>query len=276
MRRSSFKALNMSNYFYTANGNLEIIHTPGANQGPARVYPWHLHLGHWTAGRVLSGAAHLAFADQSQDYQARENFLIPPGRPHQLIVEAGSALTVLSYTDPAELLHLSSLVSPAARREAAFPAEDTLRALILFALGTHDDGCRSASKAQRVTMMAEAVFTIAARIMATPSAEFSLEEMAKYAGFSRWHFLRSFHACLGLTPHALQAQGRIRLLRAGIRDGASLAELAAATGFTDQSHMHRLFKRHHCLTPQQFRRASFKLPAAPAPSNKSLRNRFAP
>jgi len=249
----------MSNYFYTANGNLEIIHTPGPVQGPARVYPWHLHLGHWTAGRVLSGAVHLAFADQNQDYQARENFLIPPGRPHQLIVEAGSSLTVLSYTDPAELAHLSSLISPAVHHDVAFPAEDTLRALTRFALGAHD-GCQSAGKGQRVSMMAKAVFTIATRIMATPSAEFSLEEMARYAGFSRWHFLRSFQACLGLPPHALQTQGRIRLLRAGIRNGTGLAELAAATGFTDQSHMHRLFKRHHCLTPQQFRRASFKLP----------------
>jgi len=259
MRRSALKTLNMSNYFYTANGNLEIIHTPGPVQGPARVYPWHLHLGHWTAGRVLSGAAHLAFADQSQDYQAQENFLIPPGRPHQLIVEAGSALTVLSYTDPAELARLNWLISPAARHNAAFPAEDTLRALILFALGAHD-GCRSPGKGQHVTMMTKAVFAIAARIMTTPSVEFSLEEMARRAGFSRWHFLRSFQTCLGLTPHALQTQGRIRLLRTGIRNGMGLAELAAATGFTDQSHMHRLFKRHHCLTPQQFRRASFKLP----------------
>ena len=39
------------------------------------------------------------------------------------------------------------------------------------------------------------------------------------------------------------------------------AEAAVSAGFADQSHLHKVFKFHHGLTPRQFLRASFLMPA---------------
>ncbi|MDL2266632.1 helix-turn-helix domain-containing protein [Desulfovibrio sp. OttesenSCG-928-G15] len=40
------------------------------------------------------------------------------------------------------------------------------------------------------------------------------------------------------------------------RKGTTAAEAAAAAGFSDQSHMQKLFKLHHGLTPRQFKQAT--------------------
>lgn len=247
----------MTSYFYTASGDLEIIETVNNGLVSARLYPWHIHLHHWTAGRVASGAVSLTLKSATGRYRAGEIFLIPPRVPHQLSIEPGSALTVLSYASPSGLAGLAAFLA-SKNSEAPLLAEAGLRRLFCAArdLTTR---CQPITAAQ-TDSMAAAVADIAAQIIARPQTEFSLAAMAEQAGFSRWHFLRCFCANTGMTPHAWQIQCRIRLLRAGIRLNADLASLAVSTGFTDQSHMHKLFKRHHCLTPKQFRRASFSLP----------------
>ena len=60
-----------------------------------------------------------------------------------------------------------------------------------------------------------------------------------------------------MTPHAYQVQRRLLLARGWIRAGATLADAAAAGGFSDQSHMTRLFVRAYGLSPPlRGRRAS--------------------
>ena len=53
----------------------------------------------------------------------------------------------------------------------------------------------------------------------------------------------------GLTPHAYQLQRRVALARRLIAQGLPLAEVAAACGFADQSHMTRQFVRKYGVSP---------------------------
>ena len=91
-----------------------------------------------------------------------------------------------------------------------------------------------------------------------PEEHLPLDELARYAGYSPWHFLRLFRKATGLAPHAFQLLCRLSLVRELLRTDPP-AEAAASAGFTDQSHMHKLFKLHHGLTPRQFAGASFTL-----------------
>jgi transcriptional regulator GlxA family with amidase domain len=59
----------------------------------------------------------------------------------------------------------------------------------------------------------------------------------------------------GLPPHALQLALRIRKARRLLESGESIADVAAATGFADQSHLHRHFQRSLGLTPGEYRRS---------------------
>ena len=96
-------------------------------------------------------------------------------------------------------------------------------------------------------------------LQAQPEEAFSLEHLASVAGYSQWHFLRLFQKETGMTPHAYQMVCRLRLLRELLRADTAASEAAVSAGFTDQSHMHKVFKLHHGLTPKQFRQANFKL-----------------
>jgi AraC-like DNA-binding protein len=82
----------------------------------------------------------------------------------------------------------------------------------------------------------------------------SLDELAALTGMSRYALVRRFRAEVGLPPHtyqiALRVQRARRLIEAGIRP----AEAAAQAGFTDQSHLHRHFRRSG-MTPATYARS---------------------
>ncbi len=83
-----------------------------------------------------------------------------------------------------------------------------------------------------------------------------LEEIAGAAGLPTFRLFRAFERHLGMTPHAYQRQARVRSAIALIRLGRPLSEVAAATGFTDQAHLTRWFRRMMGVTPGAFRDAA--------------------
>ncbi|MBC8163883.1 MAG: AraC family transcriptional regulator [Roseiflexaceae bacterium] len=80
----------------------------------------------------------------------------------------------------------------------------------------------------------------------------SLSQIAKVIHLSPWYAARIFQQVYGLPPHAYLEGVRIRHARALLRQGRPLAWIAATTGFVDQSHFTRRFKRHLGSTPGQY------------------------
>lgn len=88
-----------------------------------------------------------------------------------------------------------------------------------------------------------------------PAAVLTLTTLAREARLSRYQFLRGFAHATGLTPHAYIMQRRIHRARQLIGSGARLAEAAADSGFSDQSHMTRLFIRSFGMAPGTYAKA---------------------
>ncbi|TWC62764.1 AraC family transcriptional regulator [Herbaspirillum sp. SJZ099] len=90
-----------------------------------------------------------------------------------------------------------------------------------------------------------------------------IDTLAQVAGTGRYQLIRLFRRRYGLTPHALQLDMKINQARALLRQGASAADAAYDTGFSDQSHFHRAFKSRVAATPAQYqkRRTANKLSA---------------
>lgn len=82
----------------------------------------------------------------------------------------------------------------------------------------------------------------------------SLAQMARIAMMSAYHFARTFEKQVGLPPHAYLQCVRMRAARTLLDDGASLADVALAVGYADQSHFTNRFKLHHGVTPGQYLR----------------------
>ncbi len=80
----------------------------------------------------------------------------------------------------------------------------------------------------------------------------SLEQLAGVANLKPLRLLRVFRQAVGLPPHAYLVQVRVSRAKALLSTGLPIAQVAADTGFTDQSHLHRHFKRLVGVTPRQY------------------------
>jgi AraC family transcriptional regulator len=86
--------------------------------------------------------------------------------------------------------------------------------------------------------------------------ELSLGDIAAAAHLSPFHLARLFKQSLGVSPHQYLIQLRVNSARWLLSAGSgerSLAQLANAVGFADQSHLTRHFKRVLGVTPRQLR-----------------------
>ncbi|HVL68805.1 MAG TPA: AraC family transcriptional regulator [Vicinamibacterales bacterium] len=87
-----------------------------------------------------------------------------------------------------------------------------------------------------------------------------LEDVARAAGFSPFHFHRVFRAHMGETLGAFVR--RVRLERAlyllSHRRGATMTSIALACGFSSSSDFSRAFRACHGVSPRQFDVAAFR------------------
>ncbi|MEP7213464.1 MAG: AraC family transcriptional regulator [Acidobacteriota bacterium] len=84
------------------------------------------------------------------------------------------------------------------------------------------------------------------------SENVTLDDLAKVAYLSPFHLLRVFGKKTGLPPHAYQTQVRIHKAKRLLRHDSTIAQVALATGFFDQAHFSKQFKRYVGITPGQF------------------------
>ncbi len=80
----------------------------------------------------------------------------------------------------------------------------------------------------------------------------SLDQLAGVAQLKPLRLLRLFQRSVGLPPHAYLVQMRVMRAKQLLAQGKPIAQVAYDTGFTDQSHLHRHFKRAVGITPGQY------------------------
>jgi AraC-like DNA-binding protein len=98
-------------------------------------------------------------------------------------------------------------------------------------------------------------FRVACEYLADhPERNVGLEELADVAGIGKFRLIRVFRERTGLPPHALHLAHRVRAARRLLEAGHTVAKTAIATGFADQSHLHRHFQRSLGLTPGEYQR----------------------
>ncbi len=81
-----------------------------------------------------------------------------------------------------------------------------------------------------------------------------LSELAALVNLNPLRLLRVFRKQVGLPPHAYLNQVRVRKAKQLLVAGWSITDTALETGFTDQSHLHRHFKKTVGVTPGQYMR----------------------
>jgi AraC-like DNA-binding protein len=80
----------------------------------------------------------------------------------------------------------------------------------------------------------------------------SLSQLTSLTNLSPFYLLRVFRQRVGFPPHEYQTQVRVAHARKLIRTGTPLSQAALETGFFDQSHLTRNFKRIVGVTPHRY------------------------
>ena len=117
-----------------------------------------------------------------------------------------------------------------------------------------DKGVIAAEQEQHRELPARMLKSIEEYIDLNLQKNLSVEELASHLRMSTSYFTRSFRSSVGLTPHAYVM--RRRLLRAQELIASTdlpLIDIAAETGFADQSHFSRRFHQMTGVSPRTYR-----------------------
>ena len=84
--------------------------------------------------------------------------------------------------------------------------------------------------------------------------ELALDELAKVANLSKYHFAKSFRSAMGIAPHQYIVKLRIEQARKLLAvDSISVEEVASRVGYSDTSHFSSQFLKIVGVTPNRYR-----------------------
>jgi AraC-like DNA-binding protein len=200
-------------------------------------------------------------------------FAINPGDAHDgAPADEGGFVYRMIYVEPATVsTHLGDASGDAALPLFRTPMFFDARIARLLALA-HDAFAESAPALEREHHLSAFLLGLTRR-SATPPAvnavspalarvrdymhahyrdDVSLNTLAGIAAWGRHYLTRSFTRTYGIAPHRYLTHLRLSEARRLLRAGRTIADVAATVGFSDQSHLHRRFKRAFGITPRQF------------------------
>ena len=144
-----------------------------------------------------------------------------------------------------------------ALRDIDQPMEDLAQAEIVAALAEAllaNDPRAAISRFGRPLRLARAEAEKARQYLDAARHNVTAVELEAASGLDRFTLTRQFRQLFGTSPYNYLVMRRLDRARALLADGADLADIAAATGFADQSHFTRQFKRAYGRSPASWAR----------------------
>lgn len=157
------------------------------------------------------------------------------------------------------LAHLACALAPALAQPRPQPDSLLFVDQLGVAIGTHllrRYGGASAPSSQTVRLSRLHEERAKQMLLQKGRGNVSIPEIARECNMSASYFLRAFKASTGYTPHQWLLVQRVEAARHYLRQTElSLAEIALACDFCDQSHFSRVFTQVAGTTPGAWRRS---------------------
>ena len=187
-------------------------------------------------------------------------FTVPQVALDEIADERGVARINQLYCPPGGVFdktvwHLGNALLPALERPqeiGALYAQQVMLAINTYFAQTF--GGLRAAKDQAGTLAAWQLRRATEAMTSLSDDDLSLKELASHCGLSVSYFVRAFKTTTGDSPHRWILRHRIECSKAMLAHGdATLVEIAAGCGFSDQSSFTQHFRRHMGVTPRRYR-----------------------
>jgi AraC family transcriptional regulator len=179
------------------------------------------------------------------------------GLEEELDRRPSGSLHGLYGTDDAELRNLLLLL--VGESEAAGPCGTLYAESLIAALATRLLYAARLERPPASTGVSplprRALRRVLERMQADLTAKLDLATLAAESGYSRAHFVRTFQAATGQTPHRHLIELRLAKAKDLLGDRSrSLIEIAAVCGFSSHAHLTTTFRSKFGMSPSTYRR----------------------
>lgn len=250
--------------------------------GIANRFPRHVHSG-YTFILIDQGERKVSINSQTNSYHAGEMCIIPPGISHSCESISGNKYGPHSYraicTEAAYIRKLTEEISGSSHLMPDFDPTTIYRNFDyrsfneLFALtripepsleqhlllntflyhAINNLSCDKIKTTQKAPRK-ETLHKIKTFIEKNYQEKTTLQELADLGGLSPFHLQKQFLKQFGLSPQEYIISCRIHDAKEQIQSGTLLTEAALNSGFSDQSHFSRHFKKVIGISPGRFLR----------------------
>ena len=158
----------------------------------------------------------------------------------------------MAFAPPNRLGNLAAVARALLTAESELEADGIVDGLVIEVIS---DGLGASDELRSHTDASRNVERSREFLRASLAARPTLEQAAHAAGTSRFRLLRDFKRALGTTPHRYLVMLRLETARAQLSQGVPVSEVALRSGFSDQAHLTRWFRRLHGITPASYARS---------------------
>ena len=289
-REGTARAARYEDGFRVLQGKREYVTYP--DNSSIRIWysdvPWRYEVHDHSAVEVLltlEGA--VTYTVQDMIYQVRkgEVLIVPPDTPHSLSMEEGSSRYLFLF-EPDAVMTMQDVKSMAMYFNKPFHLRDSseahvrIRELLIQAREIYEkqdlmwntvcyssilriyailgqrylSGIRPRAEDTIRNMDSEVITAVMTYINNHYREELSLEDVAQFAGFSRYYFSRSFKRQTGYSFKDYLCQKRLQVaMDLLIRSDLSMRGVAVESGFGSVATFNRVFREKKGCTPTQYR-----------------------
>lgn len=235
-------------YFRSSQYPIEFVLSENINKD----FSSHNHANHYIISLCIKGSVTATLENKSLLLRENDFFAVPPFMPHAVSLTDTSVLVSLCM-DKSFIENYSSqkgikigemvLLSPKIQKRITKFQTELLLQAVSYVYELHD---------KHKEEMEHDMLILCDRLTNHFSDSLPLDSLAKDLYLSKYYLIRKCKRNLGLTPHKFHIQNRIRKAQTLLFTNQSITETSVNTGFYDQSHFDRSFKKIVGISPTEY------------------------
>lgn len=240
-------------YFTSINSTVDIVYHNKVKNS----YPLHTHAEHYTAGIVIDGKIIIETEVDKYICEPNRIFSIPVDMSHTIKPFKDCSYTMLSIC-----VH-----------QDYFRNDDIDNIMLMIEKKLHQVLCENEPIKKYSQLLSDELILLSRnnakpntsnsfskemknKLISIPESSISIANMSHEICISSFHMIRQFKKEFGLTPHQFQIQCRIRKAQKMLLSDKTITEVALGTGFCDQSHFDKCFKKIVGMTPASYKKVA--------------------